>query len=141
MRDIKFRGQSINTVGGGRPIKEWVYGCLVIDESREDKYKYRIQPKEGDQFYAPPVIPETVGQYTGINDKNGTEIYEGDIISGTEHYVNTVYNNGKYRGTNEWDSEIKYAVEFNAPCLQRVLHDHSFCEVIGNIYQDLTTVI
>ena len=35
MRDVKFRGQSINTVGGGKPIKEWVYGCLVIDESRK----------------------------------------------------------------------------------------------------------
>lgn len=140
MRDIKFRGQSVNTVGGGKPIKEWIYGCVIIDESREDKYKYRIQPKEGDQFYAPPVIPETVGQYTGINDKNGTEIYEGDIISGTEHCGNTVYNNGVYRGTNEWDSEIKYAVEFNPPCLQRVLHDHSFCEVIGNIYQNSAIV-
>lgn len=136
MRDIKFRGQSINTVGGGRPIKEWVYGCLIIDESREDKYRYRIQPKEGDQFYAPPVIPETVGEYTGINDKNGTKIYEGDIVAGTEHRGNTVtYENGAHK-TNEWDVEIKYAVEFNPPCLQRVLHDRSFCEVIGNIYQN-----
>lgn len=80
MRDIKFRGQSINTIGCGKPIKEWVYGCLVIDESREDKYRYRIQPKEGDQFYAPPIIPETIAQYTELKDKNGTEIYEGDIV-------------------------------------------------------------
>lgn len=136
MRDIKFRGENISTVGGGSPIKEWVYGCLVIDESCENEYRYRIQPKEGGQFYAPPVIPETIGQYTGINDKNGKEIYEGDIIAGTEHRGNTVYNNGIYKGTNEWDSEIKYKVEFNPPCLQRVLHDRNFCEVIGNIYQN-----
>jgi len=135
MRDIKFRGQSINKVGGGRPIKEWVYGCFIIDESCKNEFKYRIQPKESKQLYAPAVIPETVGQYTGIKDKNGTEIFEGDIISGIEHRGTTIYEEGICK-TNAWDVEIKYAVEFNPPCLQRVLHDHDFCEVISNIYQN-----
>lgn len=69
MREIKFRGKS--------PSGKWVYGYAakfahdsvpVILEDTEDG----IEPRK--------IIPETAGQFTGLHDKNGKEIYEGDIV-------------------------------------------------------------
>lgn len=67
MREIKFRGK----IFGG----QWVYGDLFCQEDDE----VRISPIE-DHFFTALVHSETVGQYTGLKDCNGTELYEGDIV-------------------------------------------------------------
>ena len=67
MREILFRGKRL---GNG----EWAYGFLVKMFGA-----YHIIDKD-DENTAYEVIPETVGQYTGLKDKNGNGIWEGDIV-------------------------------------------------------------
>ena len=68
MREIKFRAKH---------GKEWVYGDLHLNSGKIP----HIHP---DPFTSKSIDIETIGQYTGLRDKNGKEIYEGDIIRYTD---------------------------------------------------------
>ena len=114
---------------------DWVEGCLLGSDV--------IVPK-GQQFYichdildsalkAYEVIPETVGQYTGLTDKNGRKIFEGDIVEGNSEYFTYTHPYGKvvYDGG-------QYLISFDdvledIECLGAWAND---VEIIGNIYDN-----
>ena len=70
MRTIKFRGKSIL-------YDEWLYGDLVHSA---DNKRFGILVNDKYSYDECEVVPDTVGQFTGLYDCDGKEIYEGDIL-------------------------------------------------------------
>lgn len=121
MREILFRGKRFDT-------GEWVEGWLFQNKHNSKKYFIRTFPYQDDEYEDHVVDPKTIGQYTGVNDKSGTKIFEGDIIkfpkTGVE--VEVIFYDGAFGYTYFGFYPLKGVVDYNTRLAN--------CIVIGNIH-------
>ena len=145
MREILFRAKAINRDSiDGRCRRtdykngDWVYG--LITKPYNEKYDFPAEMRNTDGVTGIEVDYKTIGQFAGLTDKNGTKVFEGDIV--------------KFKHGGEFDKEIyyrNYAVEFintyvtyglrlrnrsiHFPFKKATASQHD-AEVIGNIYDN-----
>ena len=127
-RKIEFRGKS-------KLNKEWLFGDLL--RLGGNRTPCIFSDKDSIRYFNTDnsvVIPETIGQFTNLRDKNGVEIYEGHIVEveEKEYQYNEVITN-KYQAAVVFREGCFKLVEENG--LMDMVYNKAYkCKVIGNIH-------
>ena len=140
MRKIKFRAWDKDNKEMFEPpiqLNDSVYKMIIVDVQEDKTHFAKIENAE-------------IMQYTGLKDKNGKEIYEGDIITfedmGEEGYeyiegfdfvnrASVVFENGRWELDNLASHNSSVLEEMNS-CHEDFITVFENCEVIGNVHQN-----
>lgn len=155
MREILFRGKDLvgHWLYGGFHLWETRQPCVMNDELKPDEIKHIIIKNSFADWNMPRtmqpyvVIPETVGQYTDLTDKNGTKIFEGDIVKNDWCFAcgYSVIKFGQYKPldmTNDYQQGhlgfyLEHIHEADKRSVRKdILYFANNCEVIGNIHDN-----
>lgn len=132
-REILFRGKD-------KAIKKWVYGDYTHNEGLNTHYISRNVNNTSRKVWE--VDPDIVGQYTGLKDKNGKKIFEGDIVHlkgdgfnggevGVDYHRIVSFNNGSFC--------LSVGEGFHFP-IDNYVHSLEDWDVIGNITDNLELI-
>lgn len=127
-REIKFRGWS-------EEYEKWICGFFAIHTDKNFDHCILRETLLGIEWVK--VVPESVGQFAGLTDKNGKDIYEGDIIdigqtvNGRSKFVimDTI---GRYDVRYAYDLSQRY--EYDVYDLLDCFNEEKEAEIIGDIY-------
>ncbi len=124
MREILFRAKDIDTDA----FPEWIYGYAVFDAYTSE---WAIFNENDGETFGCTVNPDTLCQYTGVTDKNGNKIFEGDIVlkrtyNGKKPIPVTFHDGMFHCGWGGGSSTATHAYTLNDKQI----------EVIGNIYDN-----
>jgi len=145
MREIKFRGKRLDN-------GEWIYGDLITDgvdfqiHCKDQRCRFNKDDCKQTLLKSYKVNPKTVGQYTGLKDKNGKEIYEEDIVTrkGFYPFFDVDSDRYNYLAIIEWVfCGFQYVLKCVNPekrgisdGINEPIEDAENFEVIGNIYEN-----
>jgi uncharacterized phage protein (TIGR01671 family) len=140
MREILFRGKDFSGVIN----HNWCFGSL--DTIEDDRAIIIYSDRFGNKCRI-FVDPSTVGEYTGLKDKNGERIFEGDIVKNEWCFINgnSIVRFGEYKShdsSNDYQCGhlgfyLEHISDFNKRAVRKdIMYFANKCEIIGNVFDN-----